>query len=318
MKITDAVSRYVEHRRSLGEKCQTNAIVLGAFSRSLGPCADESSLTPEKCHDFLYGTTGKVTPGWFVRHSALKGFFAWMIAHGQMADNPLPREMPRRVEHMRPYIYSKDELRRLFAAAGSPLKGLGGCSPECMQTILKLTYALGLRISETMALTVHDVDLARRVALIRDSKFHKTRVVTFNEGVSDMIAGFMRWRASCGMPERDETPLFLRRDGKPVRRTSVNGLFCIVRKAAGISRSDGAPHQPRLHDLRHTFAVNRLTSWYREGRDVQSLLPSLSTYLGHQNLAHTAVYLTMTPTLLGEANARFLAYAGRSRERNAK
>ena len=74
-------------------------------------------------------------------------------------------------------------------------------------------------------------------------------------------------------------------------------------------RSDGARYQPRLHDLRHSFAVHRLTSWYRQGADVQTLLPYLSTYLGHVNLAATQVYLTMTPELLQEAARRFQQYA---------
>jgi len=81
-----------------------------------------------------------------------------------------------------------------------------------------------------------------------------------------------------------------------------------VREQAGVRRSDGARYQPRLHDLRHTFAVHRLISWYRQGADVQKLLHHLSVYLGHVHLADTQVYLSMTPELLREANARFERY----------
>ncbi|MGD0511527.1 MAG: integrase, partial [Candidatus Micrarchaeaceae archaeon] len=73
--------------------------------------------------------------------------------------------------------------------------------------------------------------------------------------------------------------------------------------------TDGVRQQPRLHDLRHSFAVHRLTTWYEQGVDVQNLLPVLSVYLGHSNLAATSVYLTMTPALLHQANLRFAAYA---------
>ena len=89
---------------------------------------------------------------------------------------------------------------------------------------------------------------------------------------------------------------------------TVRGAFERIREHAGISRSDKSPFQPRLHDLRHTFAVNRLTSWYRKNQDIQQLLPVLSTYLGHTHLSHTSVYLTMTDGLLGEANNRFESY----------
>ena len=80
---------------------------------------------------------------------------------------------------------------------------------------------------------------------------------------------------------------------------------------AGIKRNDGGRFQPRLHDLRHTFAVHRLTSWYRQGADVQKLLPQLATYLGHVRLRDTQVYLKMTPELLQAASQRFECYAGK-------
>jgi site-specific recombinase XerD len=83
----------------------------------------------------------------------------------------------------------------------------------------------------------------------------------------------------------------------------------MVRSHLGLRREDGAYFQPRLHDLRHTFAVHRLVAWYRQGADVQLLLPKLSTYLGHIGLAETQHYLTMTPDLLREAGRRFESYA---------
>ena len=89
----------------------------------------------------------------------------------------------------------------------------------------------------------------------------------------------------------------------------VQEYFRILCNSEGIRRDDGACHQPRLHDLRHTFAVHRLTSWYQQGADVQKLLPHLSTYLGHVDIQSTQVYLTMTPELLDEAGKRFAQYA---------
>jgi integrase len=92
---------------------------------------------------------------------------------------------------------------------------------------------------------------------------------------------------------------------------TLQNAFKRLRNHAGIHRTDGGRYQPRLHDLRHTFAVHRLTSWYQQGADVQRLLPNLSVYLGHINVASTQVYLTMTPELLQEASARFESYARR-------
>jgi integrase len=84
--------------------------------------------------------------------------------------------------------------------------------------------------------------------------------------------------------------------------------FCRIREAASVRRDDGGRYQPRLHDLRHSFTVHRLIAWYREGADVQRLLPQLSTYLGHVHIAATQKYLTMTPELLNEAGKRFERY----------
>jgi len=89
----------------------------------------------------------------------------------------------------------------------------------------------------------------------------------------------------------------------------MDDTFRRLTEHVGIRRSDGARYQPRLQDLRHAFAVHRLTAWYRQGADVQRLLHHLSVYLGHTSLACTQVYLTMTPELLQQANTRFERYA---------
>ena len=106
-----------------------------------------------------------------------------------------------------------------------------------------------------------------------------------------------------------ELKKLLNRSGEPVKRSAAESAFCYIRKVANVFRTDGARYQPRLHDLRHAFAVNRLVTWYRQGADVQRLLPLLSTYLGHVHIAATQQYLTMTPELLQEASRRFHGYA---------
>jgi integrase/recombinase XerD len=100
------------------------------------------------------------------------------------------------------------------------------------------------------------------------------------------------------------------RTGASLTRRAAEYAFDRLRRRAGVQRSDGSRYQPRLHDLRHAFAVHRLVSWYRQGADVQRLLPQLATYLGHVHLAATQRYLTLTPELLQQASQRFEAYAG--------
>jgi integrase/recombinase XerD len=105
-----------------------------------------------------------------------------------------------------------------------------------------------------------------------------------------------------------DTPFFKMRSGNRVSRDRLEITYRYFRERAGIARNDGARYQPGLHDLRHSFAVHRLTSWYRQGADVQKLLPQLSVYLGHVCIRHTQIYLSMTPELLHEAGQRFEQY----------
>jgi integrase/recombinase XerD len=103
--------------------------------------------------------------------------------------------------------------------------------------------------------------------------------------------------------------LFTTKTGAPIQGQTVDLSFKRLRRLAGISRQDVTTYQPRIHDLRHSFAVHRVTEWYRAGADVQQLLPALSIYLGHTELKGTQRYLTMTPELLQQANRRFEDYA---------
>ena len=106
-----------------------------------------------------------------------------------------------------------------------------------------------------------------------------------------------------------DAPLFATRRGVPIRHGTLLYRFARARVHAGVTRNADSLYQPRIHDLRHSFAVGRVISWYREGADLQVMLPRLATYLGHVELKDTQRYLTLTPTMLHEASLRFERYA---------
>jgi site-specific recombinase XerD len=114
---------------------------------------------------------------------------------------------------------------------------------------------------------------------------------------------------STDYPGGPQAPFFVSRTGTFLTRRTAENTFTRLRTRAGVKRDDGSRFQPRLHDLRHAFAVHRLVSWYQQGADVKRLLPQLATYLGHLHIAATQRYLTMTPELLREASRRFERYA---------
>ncbi len=178
-----------------------------------------------------------------------------------------------------------------------------------VRMVLIITYALGLRIHETLSITLSDIDMDNLVIIIQQSKFYKSRLVPFNQQIKDEIEKYLQWRIKKKQPQSPDAHLFIGKDNQPFNIATMQKIFERVRKKACIKRNDGSRYQPRLHDLRHTFAVNKLVSWYQENKNVQQLLPVLSVYMGHKYLAHTSVYLTMTDDLLEEAKIRFEKYA---------
>jgi site-specific recombinase XerD len=174
--------------------------------------------------------------------------------------------------------------------------------------LILLLYAAGLRISEALSLRLTDVDLSAGILTIRESKFYKTRLVPMSPALNGTLGEPVAQRAK-DHPTSLDAELFLTRTGTPVARHTAENVFSRLRVRAGGLRHDGCRYQPRLHDLRHAFAVHRLISWYRQGADVQRLLPQLATYLGHVHIAATQRYLTLTPELLHEASQRFERYA---------
>jgi site-specific recombinase XerD len=172
----------------------------------------------------------------------------------------------------------------------------------------RIAGAAGLRISEALSLRLTNVDLTDGVLTICESKFYKTRLVPMSPALTGTVGEYVAQRAK-EHPTQLDGALFLTRTGVPVARHTAENVFTRLRVRAGVLRHDGGRYQPRLHDLRHAFAVHLLVSWYRQGADVQRLLPQLATYLGHVHIAATQRYLTLTPELLHEASQRFERYA---------
>jgi integrase/recombinase XerD len=127
--------------------------------------------------------------------------------------------------------------------------------------------------------------------------------------LAQALAKYATWRRTIHPQSDPQGPFFIGRTGERLNPKTFEVAFRRVCAWAKVRRTGGVRHQPRLHDLRHTFAVHRLTAWYQQGADVQRLLPQLSVYLGHACLSSTQYYLTMTPDLLQQACSRFEDYA---------
>ncbi len=241
----------------------------------------------------------------------IHGLGLWALGlTGMLSPSPQVKSNKRHPQILlKTHIYSQEELRNLLKATAEYETPRTVLEEATLRTLLLLLYGAGLRIGEALALTRADVDLDAALLSIRESKFYKTRLVPIGPKLTAVLRTYADDGYQRGHSNNPGAPFFVTRTGTAVTRGMAERAFVRLRNIAGIAREDGARYQPRLHDLRHSMALHRLLAWYREGADVQRLLPQLATYLGHVDVAATQRYLTMTPELLHEASQRFERYA---------
>ncbi len=308
MNLQRLIEQYISYQRSLGSSFRSNAALLRAFGRACGQRASVAGVRVRHVDAFL-GKARPVTRTWFTKLSCLRCFFQYAVSRGYVTMAPLPTTMPKRPPVFVAYIYTPEELRRLLQVIESHPQGRSTLEPATIRTMMLVYYGAGLRLREATNLTRADVDLGRSVLVIRNTKFGKTRLVPMGPQLNRVLVQYDRTRPT-GRPA--DAPFFTNQTGGRVPPWRLELKFRFLCDRAGIRRTD-TRGKPRIHDLRHTFAVHRLTSWYQQGADVQRLLHHLSVYLGHVHLQATQVYLSMTPELLREACQRFERYAGKER-----
>lgn len=308
MKLSAVVAQYLSHKRALGHRFRTEEAVFRAFGKAMGDKPIEI-IGPKPVLAFLNGSNGTITEYWVKKYHVLSGLYRFALARGIVDRSPLPVTIAKpTVSAFVPYIYSHQELKRLFDAVPVACGGRASIDETVFRTLLLLLYGAGLRIGEALALKLVDVDLRDACLHVCETKFFKSRLVPLGADLSDVMSDYVAKR-SASYPSAEQAPLLCFRDGSPLSQSASRSTFRRLRVHAGVQREGGARRQPRLHDLRHTAAVHRLIAWYRSGADVQALLPKLSTYLGHVDLTATQRYLTLTPELLQQASQRFERYA---------
>jgi site-specific recombinase XerD len=314
MNLSEAIDSSITLKRSLGAVFRAEGRILRSFLQRFGDIPIDT-LCPAACRAFCRGT-GLPTRWWERKYYTLRDFFVFWLARGHLAVSPLGDAGPKVPRSFEPYIYSRAELQRLLDATAILEHENSALSPQTLRALLLVLYTAGLRPGEGLRLRCCDVDLHERVLSIWDTKFFKSRWVPIGVDLSRTLESYQAMRWLLPMPEADHSVFFASRTGHPITLQQLEKAFTRLRKHAGIERPAHARWQPRLHDLRHSFAVHRLIAWYREGADVQACLPLLATYLGHVNISGTQTYLTMTSELLAEASKRFDRYAAAGKEQH--
>ena len=306
MNTLDVVHTYLASRRALGVRLERIGRLLHQFVRETGnvPLAD---IGPETVDRFLRGEA--LSSSWTSKYHALTGLYRFAIAREYVATSTLPTQHPKLPPQQTPYIYSTEELQRMLDATAVLYSRRSTLRATTYRTMLLLLYGTGMRVSEALGLQLGDVDLRQRIVTVRNTKFYKTRLVPVGPRLSEELAGHLDRRLPQAMPDGAASAFLCSRKGSRLWYEDVSAMFQHVRRAAGIACPAGELRPPRLHDVRHTAAVHRVEAWYRDGKDVQRLLPQLATYLGHVSIASTQRYLQMTPQLLQQASQRFAIYA---------
>lgn len=305
------LARYLALKRALGRRYDTERAVLTLLDAFLAAPREGTDLCPatfaQWCRTQAYLTSGVRR----ARMRIVRNFCLYRRRTEPSCFVPDATLFPPLHQAVQPHLFTEAEIGRLLRAAEalastprSPLRR------QTFRLALVLFYTTGLRRGELLRLTVGDYDPQERTLLVRESKFHKSRLLPLSMDGSRQVEAYLRARRRRRLPVSRETPLLWSPSGAGTAYTE-NGLrtgIHLLLQAAGIHTAAG--RLPRLHDFRHTFAVQALLRWYRAGADVQAKLPFLATYMGHVSIVSTQYYLRFVDQLAGLASTRFAARYG--------
>lgn len=303
--LGSSIEAFLAYKRALGRRYENEEGGLRLLDRFLARAGVQAigDITPHVVEAFLTSRPRPKAKSYNCLLGTLAQLFRWMVRQGALDRSPVQLQRRRASGQRIPFLFDKDTARRLLEVASAlrehkraPLRG------PTYRAIFGLMYGLGLRVGEVCRLSHEDVDLERRVLNVRNSKFDKSRLVPFGPRMAAMLSNYIELRTSRSLA------LFSFDGQRPINRHTVDRTFRMLIKRMHICVPPGTS-SPRVHDLRHSFAVGRLLRWYREDKNPSGHLFQLSTFLGHVDPSSTAVYLTITQGLLDEASRRFEHFA---------
>jgi integrase len=310
--LQQAVEDYLKLRRSLGFKLDRNETRLRQFLSFMEE-RNASQLTTKIMLEFAtqdQTLSRRTTSG---RLSTVRGFARYQKGIDPTTEIPPFYLLPDKPIPARPYLYSDAEIIRLLEGAKDHPSWNRFAGPLWTQfqswtlyCIFGLLTVTGMRVGEVLKLQSSDIDWTRGILTIRNAKFGKSRLIPLHPSTLKALTTFAEHRDRFFAefnPQQERSHVFVRSTGKPIDGRDINRTFLQISRKIGFRAVD-ARKGPRLHDLRHRFAIETLLRWYRAGEKVDSLLPVLSTYLGHTHVTGTYWYLRCTPELMEAAGNR--------------
>ena len=306
------VDEYLTARRGLGFGLETAEGFLRNFASHADRIGHDGSVTIELAVQWARSSRSS-NPAQAVRRLTVVRHFARYCALFDPATEVPPAGLLGRVpRRSMPHIYTAAEMAALLKQA-SCLLPRHGLRPATYVTYFALLASTGLRLSEARRLTTDDADLVNGILTIRETKFRKSRLVPLHPTTTQALGRYADRRDACLAAPRSQY-FFRTEHSSRLTRTAVETTFRRIRQRLDWT-GHGRTHQPRIHDLRHTFVVGRVLRWYQEGADVDRKILALATYLGHARVADTYWYCTAVPELLACTAQRFERFAHRAAER---
>jgi integrase len=291
--LRQALADYLRIRRALGYKLERAEKLLLQYLKYLDALGAETVTIENAVAWAMLPAAGKDGHWWAFRLSAVRGFARYLHALDDTHEVPPADVLPNRVHRAIPYLYSQGEILALMAATSAlrfPLRR------ATYRTLIGLLAVTGMRVGEAIRLDRSDLDLHHGVLTVRGTKFGKSRELPVHASTVEALRAYLRLRDRlCPEPVTDAA--LISPAGTRLLYCNVHSTFRELRRRTGLAARSAAC-RPRIHDVRHTFAVRTLLGWYRAGVEVQPRLPLLSTYLGHVHPKDTYWYLTAAPELL--------------------
>jgi len=298
--LRQGIKDYLTLRRQLGFVLQSHGRLLLQFATYMER-RRERHITSDLAVRWAQHPGGR-SQNWCSRRLAIVRQFArYWSAFDPRCEVPPAKLLPRKRDRHEPRICTDDQLASLLRAAKDSSLG-AELLARSYHTVFALLAVTGMRRSEVVTISRDDVDLVEGILTIRQTKFRKTRLVPVHETTRCALAAYARFRDRV-YPQAKTNRFFVSDRGGGIARSTVDQAFVDLSKTIGM-RGASVRLAPRLHDLRHRFAVRTVIGWYRSGEDVEQRMPALSTYLGHACVRDTYWYLSACPELMQEAARR--------------
>lgn len=291
MRLSTAVARFVSFKRTQGSHYEHTSVLLRSFARAMGNCS-VNELTPSRIATFLHSRKTQPHTQYY-RYQMLCVFFRFLKQFDKLKRWPMPARSPQPRTTFVPFIYSRAEIRRIVS------QNYPKCfshrtliAPETLRAIVVFLYGTGVSLNEALTLCWNRVNFSKQTIEVCLREGGKTRTIPIGHDVCKLLRQYL---ASGSSSQHKSDYVFVTRTGAAVNEWTLRKNFRCLCRAAGVTRPGEGHSEPRLQDLRYTFGVHRIESWYRTGADTQEAIPVLAMYMGRVGLRSTERLMSLTP-----------------------